>query len=415
MSRFNAYQPSGQNHSDVMSAADKTVAGEPLADELFEDEPLKDRSFQEQLDHKRFSRFSVGDSAGGKFNRFKSLNQSFLEVGSLKKFKRRVFFDLISLVAVAAVAVMLTPLLPSGSVAADRLGYALPFDAGVKNAVAAMRGEALKDIHEIVQDISLPWNELPCPAPDPGCFDGHNYKDESIEVVYYTDRIFDSNVHFVEVKIASPTQIRTAWAGGEAGSKARESALTMAKRVNAVVAMNADYAGYKPYGICIRQGHTLFVKPQNRFDILMIDKNGDFKMMFDADLAADTKLLESGDIINSFSFGPTLVVDGEIQYTLWHTPIVPAYNTKESDPRVAIGQIGPLHYLLCLVEGRKTNSPGVNISKLAKIMHDKGCQQAYNFDGGHSLSLIIGGEVVASPHGGLRTMSDIIFFATAKQ
>lgn len=270
---------------------------------------------------------------------------------------------------------------------------------------------SMSEIHELSRVYRLNFNEDPCPVPNPGLFDGNNYEDETIKVAYSQEVIFDSIVHFAEVTIAHPSQIRTAWAGRSVGTSAVFSPLLIAEDINAVVAINGDFAGYRKEGIIIRQGQEVRYNPCG-WSALLIDIDGNFHIVPDKEAQA---VMDEYNIVNSFAFGPSLVVKGEIEYNLDKSAgDDPPMLNRSLHPRTAIGQLGELRYLLCCVEGRRKETRGVNIEQLAKIMYDKSCAQAYTLDGGQSTSLIINNNLVNIPlWGGNRKLSEILFFATA--
>ena len=82
---------------------------------------------------------------------------------------------------------------------------------------------------------------------------------------------------------------------------------------------------------------------------------------------------------------------------------------KPANPRCGRGLIENGYIVLVVVDGRRDNSKGVNISNFAALMADLGCQQAYNLDGGATALMIYKGEVISNPSGNFeRKMSDII-------
>ena len=81
-----------------------------------------------------------------------------------------------------------------------------------------------------------------------------------------------------------------------------------------------------------------------------------------------------------FSFGPGLIRSGEITVTEGSE----VEQSMQSNPRTAIGQIGDLHYLLVVSDGRTEESEGLTLLELAQVMEEYGCQTAYNLDGGGS-------------------------------
>ena len=57
---------------------------------------------------------------------------------------------------------------------------------------------------------------------------------------------------------------------------------------------------------------------------------------------------------------------------------------------------------------------GMYASTAAQIMYDKGCRQAYELDGGQTAVIVFDGTPANGiVYGSERTMSDILYFATA--
>lgn len=80
---------------------------------------------------------------------------------------------------------------------------------------------------------------------------------------------------------------------------------------------------------------------------------------------------------------------------------------------MAIGQTGPLEYVLVLAEGRTADSEGVTHQKLAEFMMELGCLQAFNLDGGNSATMVFNeGYYQHKTEGNERAQSDMIYFAT---
>ncbi len=82
------------------------------------------------------------------------------------------------------------------------------------------------------------------------------------------------------------------------------------------------------------------------------------------------------------------------------------------EPRTAIGQVGPLHYLLVVVDGRQDGySAGMTLPELQQLFIRYGAQTAMNLDGGGSAEMWFQGEILNKPAGGKeRSVSDIICF-----
>ena len=259
---------------------------------------------------------------------------------------------------------------------------------------------------------TLPMDQSPAPVPDQSGFTEDSYEDSTISVKCWRERIEIKSktvtANFAEVKIAHPTQLRSAFAGGSFGTK-RANASKIAKSNNAVVAINADFYNYRSDGLFIRNG-TVYRELPYGADVLFVDSDGNFTVKSDRD-AVKEGFYRKKKIYQSFSFGPALLIDGKAVKDGNKNFVCGPYDDA---PRTAIGQIGTLHYLLCAIDGRSKYSEGVTVTELADIMSRKNCMEAYNLDGGQSSVLYFHDAVYNHvADGGERTLSDIIYFATA--
>ncbi|MBQ9307543.1 MAG: phosphodiester glycosidase family protein [Clostridia bacterium] len=257
----------------------------------------------------------------------------------------------------------------------------------------------------------LPMDFTPGHVPDPALYTEDSYEDESMSV--HMERVIVGKAQFnvARVKISDPSQLRTALAA-PFGKKKTNRISTIARANNAVVAIGGDYYGNEEGGYVVRMGEVYRKKPLKSRDMLLIDEHADFHIIVRSD-ADELKALVEGDtkIINVFNFGPALVIDGKLQ----EMPEKYNYNIKGTEPRCAIGQIGPLEYLLVVVDGRGADgSKGCNVETLAQFMYDQGCVQAYNLDGGNSALMVFNREnYSAKSYEAERSVTDIIYFATA--
>lgn len=250
-------------------------------------------------------------------------------------------------------------------------------------------------------------------APVEANFTGTGYRDDTMIVEVQEVRQDDSIYHVAYVKVATPTQLRTALAG-DPGSDRTVATSTLAKSVNAVVAVNGDFYSKSTGGYIVRQGETLRKKVSDNYDLLLIDENADFHLVLagkDNQKSAITSLLEAHQIVNAFFFGPALVMDGTVQ----NIPETYGWNPFGQEPRAAIGQIGPLTYVVVTVDGRISDSAGVTLQTLANFMSQIGCQQAYNLDGGNSSALIFHNKLLSIKDVEERSINDIIYFASATE
>jgi exopolysaccharide biosynthesis protein len=75
---------------------------------------------------------------------------------------------------------------------------------------------------------------------------------------------------------------------------------------------------------------------------------------------------------------------------------------RERHPRTAIGWDDRFFYLV-VVDGRqRTLSRGMTLAELGAYMHDLGCLEAMNLDGGGSATLWCGGYPINSPCDGMQ-------------
>lgn len=261
----------------------------------------------------------------------------------------------------------------------------------------------------------LPVDSSPAQQPNPANFTENTYTDDTISVKCWKERIELSDktvtANFAEITISHPSQLRTSLAGRLYGTGKRICASTIAEAQNAVIAINGDYYSCRHGGIIVRHGNTFRQTPLG-IDALFIDSDGNFSVMNDKK-AISNGYLQQNDIDHVLEFGPVLVNDGKA-ITDYNEYNCVDCGISSNNPRTAIGQLGPLHYLICTIDGRTKISPGVKMHELANIMADKNCTVAYNLDGGQSTAMIFNNKLYnVVSNGGERSMSDIIYFGTA--
>lgn len=234
--------------------------------------------------------------------------------------------------------------------------------------------------------------------------DGLSYHDDSLDIRIYKTRAYDTPVFVAYVQIADASQLRTEQAKAYP-SPAMARTDVMAKRVGAVIACNADYFIFHRSGIVYRKGELLRDRPNEEFDALAIDENGDFHMI--APLTAEGFAAIGSKIVTSFCFGPALVIDGEI-----HEDVGRDVTYKQ---RMGIAQVGKLSYMLVATDGpEEKDSVGLSIPQFSQLMKDLGAIHAYNLDGGSSTCMMFhGAKVNGQKAGKVRSIGDIVYFATA--
>ena len=103
-----------------------------------------------------------------------------------------------------------------------------------------------------------------------GFISATQYEDESMTVTIEAHQVGPTTCHVARVKIADPSQLRSASAYGF-NRPQTEMTNTIARRVKAVVAINGDYYSYTGKGYMIRQGKLYMNKPYGDRDVLLID------------------------------------------------------------------------------------------------------------------------------------------------
>ena len=240
------------------------------------------------------------------------------------------------------------------------------------------------------------------------------YEDPSISVKIEKGRIYETNYVVARVKIANASQLRTVMAAGYY-SPSTLMGTTMAKRTNAVLAINGDFfSSRNGHGYVARQGKVYRNACDSRiYDILVIDNQGDLHIIEKPD---STEMEAWKDtVVQGFTFGPGLIVNGEVR----------RYNVEDFEfncaaenaaQRMCIAQVGPLEYLCICSEGPEDpGSVGLTLDQFTDLVASfEGIQNAYNLDGGSSTTMVFKGDKVNSPNNPKRRpLCDMIYFATA--
>jgi len=259
-------------------------------------------------------------------------------------------------------------------------------------------------------------NDLFAPGSTPVAenFTENGYRDDTIIVEMDKQRMYDSDVFIAYVKIATPSQLRTAVAGKKMGASSTNHTSKISKNYNGIVAINGDYYTKTKAGYIVRMGQTYREKTSKNMDLLLIDEMGDFHLILRGhdNQKHELAVFESEhEIVNGFFFGPALVKDGEVL----EIPKDYQFDPNKKNPRAGIAQLGTLTYALVVVNGRTDASEGVTMTEFADVMSQLGAQQAYNLDGGNSATLAFNGEVFNDKPQAERSVTDIIYFASAHE
>lgn len=246
--------------------------------------------------------------------------------------------------------------------------------------------------------------------PDGGTTTAECYKDPSIEATSYTWRAYESDCHIVRVKLSHASQLRTAISKEAVGTSTGTTS-SIARAKNALVAISGEYYTQRESAVfVVKQSKIIKSTPAKTLHQLIIDNSGDFHITTNRTDSENMVAQLHGSIYQAFSFGPALVLDGAAtDYSDY------PFDADSENPRMAIGQVGALEYIVCAVDGRTDQSRGVTDPQLADIMAKLGCKSAYNLDGGGSTTLIWRGRVInrVNYSGAERDVSDCVYFASA--
>ena len=124
--------------------------------------------------------------------------------------------------------------------------------------------------------------------------------------------------------------------------------------------------------------------------------------------------MEEHDVVFSLSFGPILVENGQLLPAESYGDY-PIGELNRIYSRSGIGQLGERHYLIATLGEQGPYNTRAQLYSFATYMAAKGCQSAYTLDGGQTAVMIFNGKTFNRVDwDSERTMSDIVYFATAK-
>lgn len=239
----------------------------------------------------------------------------------------------------------------------------------------------------------------------------NSYVSEEISIVISQVERYGTQVYVADVTVKDPSFLKTGLAGGVFGRNISDTTSSIAEENGAILAVNGDYYGFRDRGFVMRGGYLYRETAQRGtgYEDLVIYRDGSFEIV-EEDNADAARLAEAG-AVQIFSFGPGLVEEREV--TVGEAAEVD--RAMRSNPRTAIGQAGPLHYLFVVSDGRTAESAGLTLFELAQVMEELGCRTAYNLDGGGSSTMWFLGKVVNHPtdgrRDGERKVSDIVYIA----
>ena len=238
------------------------------------------------------------------------------------------------------------------------------------------------------------------------------YRDDTILAIVWREKINNRSATVAEIKVADGSQLRRKLSEDTYGCSVQNYASTLANAANAVVAMNADFYGFRQIGVTV-YNRQLFRFSPDKLDNCFINSKGDMLFMKAGSIADEYQMqqyIADNDVLFSLSFGPVLVDNGELQYC----DSYPIGEMNLEYSRAGLGMVDDLHYLYMTVNHCNGQNPRCNVNQFAELMYSKGCVKAYNLDGGQTSEIVFNGTPVNYiDFNAERTVTDIIYFATA--
>jgi len=221
----------------------------------------------------------------------------------------------------------------------------------------------------------------------------------------------------IRVNLVSGERLGVVRMGEDPMARKHYAAQRIASTFQNVFAVNSDYHLFRSggsTGVIIRDRQIVFsggsggglVFPP--LDTLVFFEDGSLKTFFAKEYSAQ-EYLNMG-AVHVFSFGPSLVREGELCFPHFRTSSYKA-------TRCALGMIEPGRYLAVLIEHSMPKSQGCNFEDLANLFMARGCTEAFNLDGGKTAVMCFMGKMLSSTDlpRKLRNMSELIGVGTSQQ
>lgn len=229
-----------------------------------------------------------------------------------------------------------------------------------------------------------------------------SYSDGNIQITVNTVREYDTTIYIADVQLSSALYLKTALADDTFGTNITQKTSGMAEEKGAILAVNGDYYGANKRGYVIKNGvlYRESVRGDSSYGDMVLYEDGTAGVISEEEVSA--RELIAGGVSQLFAFGPVLLEDGEVKVSEDNE----VGKAMASNPRTAIGCIGPLHYVLLVSDGRTQESEGLSLYELARVMQEYGCTFAYNLDGGGSSTMYFNGRIVNNPTTSGRKISE---------
>lgn len=144
--------------------------------------------------------------------------------------------------------------------------------------------------------------------------------------------------------------------------------------------------GGKPDGILICDGVLKASSTNYSYSIVGLDESN--RMIVSNSMTYKT--MQSKNITDAVSFGPTIIVNGY--------PTIRSGNGGWGiQPRTAIGQKKDGTILMLVIDGRQADSLGATLKNVQDILLSYGAYNAYNLDGGASSTMVYDDKLINKP------------------
>lgn len=231
--------------------------------------------------------------------------------------------------------------------------------------------------------------------------DSAGYRNQNVSVRFERHLESESLIYYVaDIYVRDIKYLQTAFASETFGRGHAEELIDISARMNSVMAINGDYYGARADGIVIRNGELYRDDKNPRRDVCVLYWDGTMETYSPQEWDTDAAM-ENG-AYQAWNFGPLLLDRDGQALTDFRSDV------RGKNPRTAIGYFEPGHYCFVVVDGRSRRSTGMTLAELSELMHNLGCQRAYNLDGGQSSEMVADGTVVNKPFRGGRKTSDAI-------
>ncbi len=217
------------------------------------------------------------------------------------------------------------------------------------------------------------------------------YADNYIKITLSTHRVNNTTVYVADVVLKEPFLLKTALAGDVYGRNRKEKTSQIAEDKGAVLAINGDY--YSAREGCVLRNGTIYrgFNEDSEDEALVIYADGAVEIVNEAE--GDAEKLKNNGAMQILSFGPALVLDGEISVTTRDE----VDKAMADNPRTAFVYYDKNHYAFVVGDGRTKESEGLSLYELGSFLQSLGAVHAYNLDGGGSSTMYFNGRVVNNP------------------